>query len=123
MQLFKGSSQRSLKTLDVILSCVIGESTFKKALCYLGVSINLMPLLVVKKLNLGELMPTTLSLQMVDRSLTYPKGIIEDVLVKVDIFIFLVDSVVLGMEQDKEALLILAMPFLANGQALIDVKN
>ena len=40
---------------------------------------------------------------MADRSLTYPKGIIEDVLVKVDKFIFHVDFVVLDMEEDKVA--------------------
>ena len=43
---------------------------------------------MVKKMNLGEVTPTTLSLQMVDSSLTYPQGIIEVVLVKVDEFIF-----------------------------------
>ena len=46
------------------ITCVVGEHTFKKALCDLGASINLMPLSVVKKLNLGELNPTTLSLQL-----------------------------------------------------------
>ena len=66
-----------------------------------------MPLSVVKKLNLGELTPTTLSLQMPDHSMTYPSVIIEDVLVKVDMFIFLVDSVVLEMEEDMEVLIIL----------------
>ena len=60
-----------------------------------------MSLSVVKKLNLGKPTPTYLSLQMSDRSLTYPLGIIEDVLVKVDKFIFLVDFVVLDMEEDK----------------------
>ena len=56
-----------------------------------------MPLLFVKKMNLGELTPT-LSLQMANRSLTFPNGIIEYVLIKVDKFIFPVDFVVLDME-------------------------
>ena len=60
---------------------------------------------------------------MVDRSLTFPKGIIEDVLVKVDKFIFHVDFVVLDMKEDRAASIILGRPFLAIGQALIDVKN
>ncbi|XP_022870856.1 uncharacterized protein LOC111390100 [Olea europaea var. sylvestris] len=38
-----------------------------------------MPLLVFKKLGLGEVKPTTVTLQLADRSLTYPRGIIEDV--------------------------------------------
>ena len=70
------------------ISCVIGKHTFKKALCDLRVSINLMSVSVVKRLNLGEPTPTALSLQMVDHSLTYPQGIIEDVLVQVEKFIF-----------------------------------
>ena len=54
---------------------------------------------------------------MEDRSLTYPRGVIEDVLVKVDKFIFLVDFVVLDMEEDREIPLILGRPFLAIGRA------
>ena len=105
------------------IPCIIGEHTFSKALCDLGANINLMLLSVLKKLNLRELTPTTLSLQMMNTSLTYPKGIIEDVLVKVDKFIFLVDFVALDMENDKEVPLILGRPFLETGQAPIDVKN
>ena len=105
------------------ISCVIGEHTFNKALCDLGASINLMPLSVVKKRKLGELMPTTLSLQMADRSLNFPKYIIKDVLVMFDKFIFPIDFVVLDMEEDMEAPLILDRPFLATNKALIDVKN
>ena len=70
------------------IPCAIGEHNFKKALCDLGDSINMMLLSVITKLNLGELTPTTLYLQMADHSLTYPQGILEDVLVKVDKFIF-----------------------------------
>ena len=83
------------------IPCIIREHTFNKALCDLGASINLMPFSVAKKLNLGEITPTALSLQMADRSLTFPKGIIKDVLVKVDKFIFPVDFVVLDMEEDR----------------------
>ena len=78
---------------------------------------------MAKKLNLGEITPTSLSLQTIDRSMTFPKGIIEDVLVKVDKYIFLMDFVVLDMEEGKEEPIILGRPFLATGQALIDVKN
>ena len=60
---------------------------------------------------------------MTDRLMTFLKGIIEDVLVKVDKFIFPVDFVVLDIEKDREAPIILGRPFLATGQALIDVKS
>ncbi|XP_062085790.1 uncharacterized protein LOC133791899 [Humulus lupulus] len=56
-------------------------------------------------------------------SLMYPRGIIEDVLVKIDRFIFPVDFVVLDMEEDQEIMIILGRPFLATGKALIDVRD
>ena len=105
------------------IPCIIGEHNFSKALCDLGANISLMPYSVAKRLNLEDIESTTLSLQMANRSLTYPKGIIEDVLVKVDKFIFPVDFIVLDMEEDKATSIILGRPFLATGQALIDVKK
>ncbi|XP_068649550.1 uncharacterized protein [Aristolochia californica] len=92
-------------------------------LCDLGASINLMPLSVCRKLGLGEMKQTTISLQLADRSIMYPCGIIEDVLVKVDKFIFPADFVVLDMEEDEKVPLILGRPFLATGRALIDVQK
>ena len=106
-----------------IIPYVIGEQSFKKALCDLGANINVKPLFMANKLNLGEPTSIALSLLMADRSLTYPQGIIKDVFVKVDKFIFSVDFVVLDMEEDKEAPLILGRPFLETVQALINVKD
>ncbi|XP_073314707.1 uncharacterized protein [Primulina huaijiensis] len=82
-----------------------------------------MPYSCFEKLGIGEVKPTTISLQLADRSIKYPRGFIEDVLVKVDKFIFLVDFVVLDMEEDRENPLILGRPFLVTGRALIDVKK
>ena len=79
----------------------IGNHEFGKALCDSGASIKLMPLLIVKRLSLGELTPTTMSLQIVDESMAQPK-VLEDVLVKVGKFIFLVDFVVIDIEEDKK---------------------
>ncbi|GKV31349.1 hypothetical protein SLEP1_g40045 [Rubroshorea leprosula] len=76
-----------------------------------------------KKLGLGEPSSTIVSLQLVDRSIKYPRGVVEDFLVKVDKFIFLVDFIVLDMEEDFEMPLILGRPFLATGRALIDVQQ
>ncbi|XP_035550037.1 uncharacterized protein LOC108989976 [Juglans regia] len=100
------------------LPCTIGNSFFDKVLCDLGTSINLMPLSVCRKLGLGELKQTTISLQLANQSIKYPHRIIEDVLVKVDKFIFPADFVVLDMEEDQEVPLILGY-----GMALIDVQN
>ena len=60
---------------------------------------------------------------MADRSITYPRGIVEDVLVKVDKFIFPIDFIVLDMEEDHKVPLILGRPFLATGKAMIDVQQ
>ena len=103
--------------------CTIGKSYFDRALCDLGASINQMPLSIFRKLGLGEVKPTTLSLQLVDRSIKYPKGVIEDVLVKVDKFIFPADFIALDMDEDNEIPLILGRPFLTTGRTLIDVQQ
>ena len=82
-----------------------------------------MPLSVVKRLSLGELTPTAITLKMADRSMAQPEGILEDVLVKVGKFIFQVDFVIMQMEEDTQAPLLLGRPFLATGAALIDVQK
>ena len=105
------------------IPCSIGKYEFKKALCDSGVSINLMPLSVVQRLSLGELTPTAITLQMADRSMAQPKGILEDVLVKVGKFVFSVDFVIMQMEEDTLVPLLPRRPFLATGDALIDVQK
>ena len=60
-----------------------------------------MPLSVVKRLSLGELTPTAMTLQMENRSMLQPKGILEDILIMVGKFILLVDFVVMNIEEDK----------------------
>ena len=96
---------------------------FGKALCDSGANINLMPLSVVKRLSLVELTLTTMPLQMEDRSMAQPEGILQNVLVKVGKFIFSIDFVLIYIEKDKQIPLLLGRPFLATGAALIDVKK
>ncbi|XP_075479310.1 uncharacterized protein LOC142520193 [Primulina tabacum] len=110
---------------DVQLFCKINylQSLKIQALCDLGASINLMSYSCFEKLGIGEVKPTTIPLQLADRSIKYPLGVIEDVLVKVDKFIFPFDFVMLDMEEDREIPLILDRPFLATGRALIDVEK
>ena len=105
------------------IPCTIRNFEFKKALCDLGASINLMPLSVVKRLSLEELTPTTITLQMVDYIMAQPEGVLEDVLIKVGKFIFPMDFVVMDMEEDTQVPLLLGRPFLATGAALIYVKK
>ena len=102
---------------------IIGGVKFQKALCDSGASINLMPLSVAKELSLGEFIPTTITLQMVDRSMVRPEGVLEDVLVTVGKFVFPVDFIILDMEEDSQVPLLLGRPFLATGAALIDMQK
>ncbi|XP_057790787.1 uncharacterized protein LOC131007892 [Salvia miltiorrhiza] len=99
------------------------ETHFGRSLCDLRASINLMPLSVFQQLAIGELKPTSIRLQMADRSVTYLRGIVENVLVKVGDFILPAYFVVLDIEDDNKIPLILGRPFLATGRALIDVEN
>ena len=82
-----------------------------------------MPLSVARKLSLGELTPTTVTLQMADRTMVKPERVIEDVLAKVGKFIFPVDFIILDMEEDSKVPLLLGRPFLATGAALIDMQK
>ncbi|GKA83675.1 reverse transcriptase domain-containing protein, partial [Tanacetum coccineum] len=91
------------------------------ALADLGVSINLMPLSIWKKLSLPELTPTRMTLELADRSITYPKGLAEDVFVKVGKFHFPTDFVVVDFEADPRVPLMLGRSFLRTGRTLIDV--
>ncbi|KAL0345390.1 UNVERIFIED_CONTAM: hypothetical protein Sradi_4370300 [Sesamum radiatum] len=105
------------------IPCTIGNTNFDKALCDLGASVNLMPYSIFEKLGMHELTPTIITLQLADRSIKYPRGIVEDVLVKVGKFIIPVDFIVLDMEEDVNMPLILGRPFLATSRALIDVQK
>ena len=88
--------------MSFTIPCTIGSINFDKALCDLGASINLMPLSILQNLGLKEPTPSNVILQLADRSIAYPRGVLEDVLVKVDKFIFPVDFVVLDMEEDQQ---------------------
>ncbi|KAL0394740.1 UNVERIFIED_CONTAM: hypothetical protein Slati_4440200 [Sesamum latifolium] len=104
------------------IPCTIGNTNFDKALCDLGASVNLMRYYIFEKLGMHELIPTIITLQLADRSIKYPRGIVEDVLVKIK-FIIPVGFIVLDMEENINMPLILARPFLATSRALIDVQK
>nr|GEY98538.1 reverse transcriptase domain-containing protein [Tanacetum cinerariifolium] len=93
------------------------------ALADLGASINLMPLSVWKELSLPELTPTCMTLELADRSVSKPIGIAKDVKVKVGMFHFPADFVVVDFEPDPRVPLILRRCFLKTGRALIDVHK
>nr|GEW06354.1 reverse transcriptase domain-containing protein [Tanacetum cinerariifolium] len=91
------------------------------ALADLDASINLVPLSIWKKLSLPELTPTRMTHKLSNRSITHPKGVTEDVFIKVGKFYFPTDFVVVDFEADPRVLLILGRSFLRTDRALIDV--
>nr|GFA44736.1 reverse transcriptase domain-containing protein [Tanacetum cinerariifolium] len=93
------------------------------ALADLGASINLMPLSVWKELALPELTPTCMTFELADRSVSKPIGIAKDVSVKVGMFYFPADFVVVDFKPDPRVSLILGRCFLKTGRALIDVHK
>ncbi|KAL2923801.1 DNA damage-inducible protein 1 [Bienertia sinuspersici] len=101
----------------------LGDIEIKKALCDLGASVSLMPLSICKKLQMGELKPTHISLQLADRTVKFPLGILEDVPLRVGKFFIPCDFVVMEMEEDAQVPIILGRPFLATAGAIIDMKN
>ena len=105
------------------IPCKIRDANMGKTLCDYGANINLMHLSVAQRLSLGELTPIAITLLMEDRTLAHPEGILEDVLIKVGKFVFLVDFMVINMEEEKQIPLLLGRPFLATGATLIDVKK
>ncbi|KAI3762510.1 hypothetical protein L1987_52940 [Smallanthus sonchifolius] len=103
------------------IPCLFGSDTEYRALADLGASINLMPYSMYERLGMEELSPTRMSLSLADRSVKYPRGIVENLLVKVGKFVFPVDFVILDMEADERVPIILGRPFLRTAKAIIDV--
>ena len=106
------------------IPCVIGNHEIDRALLDLGASVNLLPYPVYEKLGLGKLKPTSVTLQLADGLVKILRGIIEDVLIKVDKFYFPVDFIVLDTQPDVDACaqipIILGRPFLATSNAIIN---
>ncbi|KAL4387284.1 hypothetical protein GQ457_09G024910 [Hibiscus cannabinus] len=100
-----------------------GNNYSCKVLCDHGASINLMPKSVFQKLGTGEAKPTTVMLQLADHSYVQPEGKIEDILVRVEKFIFLANFLILDCEADEHAPIILKRPSLATNRAMIDFEK
>ena len=109
------------------ISCQIGTHEFSQALLDLGASVNLMPYSVYSQLGLGEIKPTSVVLQLADRSIKKPRGIVEDVLVQVDKFYYPVDFLILDTQSvvnmESKIPIILGRLFLATANALINCRN
>ena len=93
------------------------------ALLDLGSSINLMPLTMLRKIGDLEVKATKIQLQLAGRTVKHRYGVAEDVLIKVDKFMFVVDFVILDMKEGEEVPLILGRPFMKTAKVIVDVDK
>ena len=119
----KGLPKKSKDLGSFNLPVSIGTLSVDNALLDLGASINIMPLAMLRKISDLEVQPTKMQLHLVDRSIKYPYGMVGDVLVKVDKFIFPVDFVIVDMKEDEEVPLILGRPFMKTARIIVDVDK
>ncbi|GJZ51479.1 hypothetical protein Tco_0605994 [Tanacetum coccineum] len=104
-----------------ILPYSIGKLDFKNDLADLGTNINIMPFSMYKRLGIGKLKPINMLIEMADNTKCAPKGIVENLLIKIDKFIFPVDFVILDMVEDLRMPIILGRPLLATAHAQVDI--
>nr|XP_025670113.1 uncharacterized protein LOC112769873 [Arachis hypogaea] len=105
------------------IPCTIGNIPIDKALCDLGSSINLMLLSMMRNVSIEDVKPTRMSLQLANRSLIIPNGVVENFLVKVGKFIFLADFVILDLDEEGSDSIILGRPFLAIARPIINIEK
>ncbi|GJS06072.1 zinc knuckle CX2CX4HX4C containing protein [Tanacetum coccineum] len=103
-----------------ILPCSIGKLDFKNALADLGASNSIMPFSMYKCLGIGKLKPINMLIEMADNTKCAPKGIVENLLIKINKFIFPVDFVILDMVEDNRMPIILERPLLATAHTQVD---
>ncbi|GJY32734.1 reverse transcriptase domain-containing protein, partial [Tanacetum coccineum] len=106
-----------------LIPCILQDLEVCNSLANSGASINLMPLSIYEKLGIGSLKPTRMTLELANRSVALPKGIAQDVIVRVDKFNFLADFVVVDFEADPRVPIILGRPFLRTANALVDYSS
>ncbi|XP_073290995.1 uncharacterized protein [Primulina huaijiensis] len=106
------------------IPCTIGDTRLEKAMFDLGASINVMPDSIYNYLEFGPLTETGIVIHLADRSTAYPRGVIEDVLVKVENLVFPADFYVLDMENDDlNNQILLGRPFLKTSKSVINVNS
>ncbi|CAN6446776.1 unnamed protein product [Victoria cruziana] len=108
-----------------IISCVIGHIRIERALLDLGASVNILPGYFYDAFQLEGLKPKSMTIQLADRSVKAPRGVFEDVLLKIEDFVLPVDFVILdmkGVDADYQTPIILGRPFLATSNACINCR-
>ncbi|XP_073039146.1 uncharacterized protein [Primulina eburnea] len=108
---------------EFVVPCEIGGQLVEKAICDSGASVNIMSSSLYEKLGSSKMKPMELSLQMADKSIRTPLGIVEDVELKIDKLKLPADFLVLDMRDSQNVRTILGRPFLATARAVIDLRQ
>ncbi|CAA0828997.1 cysteine-rich RLK (RECEPTOR-like protein kinase) 8, partial [Striga hermonthica] len=115
------------KSLPEKIKIALGNGKEASSMLDLGAGINLMQFSIFHRLGLRDLRPTRMCLQLAERSIRYPKEVVEDVLVRVRKLIALADFIVLDVgnvqKNGKNHTILLGRPFMATTNTLIDVRN
>ncbi|XP_023730363.1 uncharacterized protein LOC111878078 [Lactuca sativa] len=107
---------------SIIFPCQFGNLETSHALADSEASVKLMPYSFFKKLDLPEPRLVYMVIHLANKTTTFPRGICEDLLVKVDNF-FPINFIVLDMEEDEQVPIIIGRPFLSTAQALVDIRE
>ncbi|XP_057811492.1 uncharacterized protein LOC131025718 [Salvia miltiorrhiza] len=108
------------------LPIYIGDTRIEHAMCDLGASINVMPLTVSNSFSGVELVDTRVVIQLADRSCVHPEGLLKNVLVSVNNFVYPADFYVVrmsGVQSQGSSGVLLGRPFLRTAKSIIDVSN
>ncbi|XP_023738283.1 uncharacterized protein LOC111886279 [Lactuca sativa] len=108
---------------SLTLPCQFGNLATIHALADSGASVNLMPYSFFKKLDHPEPRPIRMTIHLANKTVTFTRGICEDLLVKVEKFVFPTDFIILDMEVDPQVPIILGRPFLNTVSAIIDMRD
>ncbi|XP_023770931.1 uncharacterized protein LOC111919590 [Lactuca sativa] len=108
---------------SLTLPCQFGNLATIHTLADSRESVNLMPYSFFNKLDLSEPRPIQMAIHLASKTVTFPRGLCEDLLVKVDKFVFSVDFIVLDMEADPQVPIILGRPFLNTVSAIVDMRD
>ncbi|XP_023768545.1 uncharacterized protein LOC111917118 [Lactuca sativa] len=108
---------------SLTIPCQFGNLATSYALADSGASVNLMPYSFFKKINLPNPRPIQMEIHLANKTVTFPRGISEDLLVKVDKFVFPTDYIMLDMEEDHQVPIILGRPFLNTVGAIVDIRD
>ncbi|KAF8104118.1 hypothetical protein N665_0178s0004 [Sinapis alba] len=117
------SSREDGRSKELCIACEIEGAIFRRSLCDLGSSVNLMPYIVAKRIDFTNFKPTKIHLVFAHRSMRHPIGVVLDIDVVIGNYRIPADFVVLELNQEPKDPLILGRPFLATARAIIDVKT